>query len=68
MISRFSAELISTPLVMCIDHSFCKSWLETVEFSSIIRTETKSVESIEFSSETVYDGRIRITLYVRRRE
>lgn len=68
MTSRLSAELTSTPLVMCVDHPGSKICPKTVGVPSIIRIETKSAAPVELLSGAVYDGRIRITLYVRRRE
>lgn len=68
MTSRSSAELTSTPLVMCVDHPGSKICPETVGVPSVIRIGTKSAAPVELSSGAVYDGRIRMTLYVRRRE
>lgn len=68
MMSRSSAELTSTPLVTCVDHPSSKACPETVGVSSMIRIGIRSTIPVEFLKLATYDGRIRITVYVRRDE
>ena len=48
MISRSSAELTSTPLVMCVNHPGSKACPETVGVPSMIRIGIKLTEPVEF--------------------
>ena len=68
MISRSSAELTSTLLVMCVDHPGSKACPETVGAPAMIRIGMKSTELVEFLKLAVHDGRMRMTVYVRRDE
>ncbi len=68
MMSRSSAELISTSFVMCVDYPGSKACPETVGIPLIIRIGIKLTELVEFLNFAVYDEVIRITVYVRRDE
>lgn len=62
MTSRSSAELTSTPSVMCVDHPGSKVCPDTVGVPSMTRIGITPAEPVELSSGAVYDGRMRITL------
>lgn len=54
--------------MICIDHPGSIACPETVGVPFIIRIGIKSAEPVEFLSDAVNDGRMRIIVYVRRGE